>query len=38
LQDVVLKLLDKDPARRYSGARELLIDLERIGQATGHSA
>jgi len=34
LEMVILKALDKDPARRYQSTRELGIDLERL--AAGH--
>src|SRR5262245_16627734 len=30
----ILKALDKDPRRRYQSARELLVDLDRIRNAT----
>ncbi|HET9234070.1 MAG TPA: protein kinase, partial [Candidatus Eisenbacteria bacterium] len=30
MQDVLLKCLEKDPDRRYQGARELAVDLKRI--------
>ena len=30
MQDVLLKCLEKDPERRYQGARELAVDLKRI--------
>jgi eukaryotic-like serine/threonine-protein kinase len=34
LEAVVLKALDKDPRLRYQAAKELLVDLERLGQAS----
>jgi len=33
LSDVVDRLLDKNPARRYQSARPLLVDLERLSSA-----
>jgi len=30
LQNIILKALDKDPARRYQSAREVEVDLERL--------
>jgi len=34
LEDLVLRLLQKDPARRYPAAAELLGDLARVGMGT----
>jgi tetratricopeptide (TPR) repeat protein len=34
LESVILKAIDKDPDRRYQSARELRVDLERIGTGT----
>lgn len=34
VEDVVLRLLQKNPARRYASVAELLSDLERVGPAT----
>ncbi len=31
LDHIILKALDKDPQRRYQSARDLLVDLERLG-------
>ena len=33
LEAVVAKAMDKNPSLRYQGARELLVDLERLAQA-----
>lgn len=33
LSDIILRLLEKDPARRYQGAEGLAHDLERVRQA-----
>ena len=34
LEAIILKLLDKDPERRYQTARELRVDLERLRMPT----
>jgi eukaryotic-like serine/threonine-protein kinase len=34
LEAIILKLLDKDPERRYQAARELRVDLERLRTPT----
>ena len=34
LEAVILKALDKDPGLRYQTVKELLVDLERLGQTT----
>jgi serine/threonine protein kinase/Tfp pilus assembly protein PilF len=36
LESVILKALDKDPDHRYQSAKELEVDLERIGSAHFH--
>jgi TolB-like protein/Tfp pilus assembly protein PilF/tRNA A-37 threonylcarbamoyl transferase component Bud32 len=36
LESVVLKAIDKDPARRYQSARELLAALEPLSRDSGH--
>ena len=38
LEEVVLKLMAKAPANRYSSAKALLADLERIGKMQGVTA
>ncbi|HEV2853337.1 MAG TPA: tetratricopeptide repeat protein [Thermoanaerobaculia bacterium] len=35
LVEIVRKLLQRDPARRYQSAREVLADLDRLGTAGG---
>ena len=38
LERVILKCLDKDPARRFQTAKELLVDLRRLdGNRIGHA-
>jgi serine/threonine-protein kinase len=31
LEDIIMKCLEKDPARRYQASKELLVDLTRLG-------
>jgi tetratricopeptide (TPR) repeat protein/predicted Ser/Thr protein kinase len=33
LNHIILKALDKDPARRYQSAREMRVDLERLAES-----
>ncbi len=33
LESIIVKALDKDPGRRYQTAREMQVDLERLGAA-----
>ncbi len=38
LEQIILKALDKDPARRYQSAREMRVDLERLAEGRQRSA
>jgi serine/threonine protein kinase/Flp pilus assembly protein TadD len=38
LELVILKALEKDPARRHQSARDLLLDLERLSAPSGATA
>jgi serine/threonine protein kinase/tetratricopeptide (TPR) repeat protein len=36
LENVILKALEKDPARRYQSATEMYVDLDRIAHPSSH--
>jgi eukaryotic-like serine/threonine-protein kinase len=38
LERVILKCLDKDPARRFQSAKEMLVDLRRLDEGSSKSA
>jgi serine/threonine protein kinase/Tfp pilus assembly protein PilF len=38
LNEIILKALDKEPARRYQSARELAIDLERLVEGSARQS
>jgi TolB-like protein/Tfp pilus assembly protein PilF len=38
LERIILKCLDKDPARRFQSAKELSVDLRRLGTTSGATA